>query len=68
MSSERLITKDTKISDAIRICPQAANILSSHGMGCCGCLAATAETIEQGAEMHDIDVEKVVDELNNACK
>ena len=67
MSSEKAITKDTTIAEVMRICPNAAEILSKHGMACFACMAAPAETIEEGAVMHDVDVQVVVDELNAAC-
>ncbi|MHB0912412.1 MAG: DUF1858 domain-containing protein [Armatimonadota bacterium] len=63
-----IITRETSIAQAIRICPQAAEILSSHGMGCAGCLAASAETVGEGAEMHGLDADAVVAELNAACE
>jgi len=35
-----------------------------HGMGCGACLGAQLETIEEGARMHDIDPEIILEELN----
>lgn len=67
MSSEKPITRDMTIAEVIRICPAAAEILSSHKMGCAVCLAASAETIEEGAFMHDEGVQAIIDELNAAC-
>ena len=66
MSPELPITKDTTIAEAIRLCPSAPNVFREHGMGCCVCMAASAETIEEGAEMHEVDAQKIVDELNAA--
>lgn len=63
-----MITKDTRIADAIRICPDAVDIFARHGLGCCGCMCASAETIEEGALMHELDVQAIVDDLNAACK
>jgi hybrid cluster-associated redox disulfide protein len=68
MSSDKRITKDMPIAEVIRICPEAARILSNHGMGCVGCMAASGETIEEGAAMHNIDVQDMLDELNAACE
>lgn len=67
MTSQPVITKDTSIAEAMRLCPKAPEIFSAHGMGCCACLAAAAETIEQGAGMHESDVQAIVDALNDAC-
>lgn len=62
-----MITKDTTIAEAIKMCPNAPKIFHRHGMGCCACMAASAETIEEGAEMHDVDAQAMLDELNAAC-
>lgn len=67
MSSRNLITRETTIAEAIRLCPSAAEIFDRHGMGCFVCMAASSETIEEGALMHDADVQAIVDELNAAC-
>lgn len=59
-----MITKSTPIMDILRINPRAREILAMHGMGCIGCLASSTETLENGAKMHDIDVELLLKELN----
>ena len=66
MSSEKRITKDTTIAEAMRICPDSAEVFKKHHMGCLVCMAASAETIEEGALMHDVDVQTIMDELNAA--
>ncbi len=66
--SDGPITKDTTIDEAMRLCPTAPDIFRELGMGCAACLAAAAETIEEGAEMHEVDVQTIVDRLNAACK
>jgi len=67
MKSERKITKDTMIADVLEMCPRAPEIFRQFGMGCFACLAAAAETVEQGALMHDLDVDCLVEALN-ACE
>ncbi|MBP2635630.1 MAG: hypothetical protein H6Q72_1537 [Firmicutes bacterium] len=59
-----MITKSTPIIDALRSHPQAREIFIKHGMGCIGCMGSTTETIENGAYMHDIDIEALLLELN----
>jgi len=68
MSPKEIITKDMTIAEAMRICPHAPEIFDRHGMGCFVCMAASAETIEEGAEMHEIEAQVIVDELNAACE
>lgn len=63
-----MITKETPIIEVLRSNPHAREIFAKHGMGCIGCLGSTTETIENGARMHDIDVEALIEELNNAVE
>ena len=63
-----MITRKTAINQVLRSHPLARDIFAKHGMGCIGCMGATTETIENGAKMHDIDVEALVRELNNTCQ
>ncbi|WP_432666159.1 DUF1858 domain-containing protein [Wukongibacter baidiensis] len=58
------ITKDTLISDILRINPKSAEILMRYGMGCLGCPSAQMESLEQAAMVHGIDLEKLLEELN----
>lgn len=67
MASGKIITEDTPISEAIRICPDVAEVFERHGMGCFACMAASAETIGEGALMHGIDAREILEELNAKC-
>lgn len=58
------ITKDTLISEVLKINNNAAEILMRYGMGCLGCPSSQMETVEQAAAVHGIDVEKLLEELN----
>jgi len=66
MESDCKITKEMKIEEAMELCPRAPEIFAAHGMGCAVCLISSAETIEEGASMHGVDVSAIVGELN-AC-
>lgn len=59
-----MITKDTTIGEVIRNDESKAEVLMSFGMGCVGCPSAQAETIEEAAMVHGIDVEKLLEALN----
>lgn len=61
-----MITKKTAIIEVLRSHPLARDIFAKHGMGCIGCMGATTETIENGAKMHDIDLDALLKELNEA--
>ena len=64
MASDKPITANTTIAEAIRLCPSASEIFRRYGLGCAACMASESETIEDGALMHGLDVQALVDELN----
>jgi hybrid cluster-associated redox disulfide protein len=58
------ITKDMTIDEVIRNHPKAAVVFMEHGFHCVGCPASQEETLEQGAELHQVDLKKLLDDLN----
>lgn len=58
------IKRNMTIGEIIRTNPDAAGILMSFGMGCIGCPSAQAETLEEAAMVHGINVEDIVKALN----
>ena len=60
-----MINKDMKIGELLQEFPEKAEILLSAGMHCLGCPASQAETLEEACEVHGIDVEELVKELNS---
>lgn len=58
------ITKDMTIAEALKLKPQIAAILMSKGMHCLGCVIAQGETMAQAAEVHGLEVDKLIEELN----
>ena len=58
------IERTTKIGEIMNECPEKAEILLGYGMHCLGCPASQMETIEEACEVHGIDVDEVVAELN----
>ena len=59
-----MIEKTMKIGELLSQYPEKAGILGAAGMGCLGCPAAQAETIEEACQVHGIDVEELLSELN----
>ena len=59
-----MITKDLTIGEAIRIKGDAPQILMGFGMGCVGCPSAQAETIEDAAKVHGLNLEELIEALN----
>jgi hybrid cluster-associated redox disulfide protein len=60
------VTRETRIGDLLSAYPQTADVFSSHGLGCFVCLGASMETVEEGALMHNLDADAIIEELNRA--
>jgi len=62
------ITKDILILDLVETYPKVAEILTEkYQFHCIGCMAASMETLEEGATVHgmtDDQIEEMVVELN----
>lgn len=58
------ITKDMTIGDVVRTNPESAQTLMSFGMGCIGCPSSQAETLEQAAMVHGLDLDDLLVALN----
>lgn len=59
-----MINKDTKIGELLSQSPEKAEILLAVGMHCLGCPASQHETLEEACEVHGIDVQALLEELN----
>jgi hybrid cluster-associated redox disulfide protein len=59
-----MIDKKMSIEEVVRKYPEAIVIFERHGLGCLGCQAALFESIEQGAEVHGINVDALIADLN----
>ena len=58
--------KDSLIGDILNEAPEKADILLEAGMHCISCPAAMGETLQEACEVHGIDVEELIKELNKA--
>ena len=61
------ITKDMSIMEVVQKYPDTAMVFMYAGMGCIGCAAAHYENIEQGAMVHGIDIDALIDALNEVA-
>ena len=52
------------IEEVVKKYPETIQVFERYGLGCVGCQAALFENIQQGAEIHGIDVNALVDSLN----
>jgi hybrid cluster-associated redox disulfide protein len=62
--AEKKILKEMTIAEALKLKPGIAPVLMGKGMHCLGCVIAQGETIEQAAEVHGLEAEQLVKELN----
>lgn len=58
------ITKDTVIAEILNIAPDSAPLFMSIGMHCLGCAMANGETLGEACEVHGVDPDKFITELN----
>lgn len=58
------INKDMRIGELLEVAPEKASILMDAGMHCLGCPASQAETLEEACEVHGIDVNELLKEIN----
>ena len=59
-----MINKRMSIEEVVKRYPETRITFEHYGLGCIGCQAALFESIEQGAEVHGIDVESLISDLN----
>jgi hybrid cluster-associated redox disulfide protein len=59
-----MINRKMSIEDVVKKHPETRLTFERHGLGCVGCQAALFESIEQGAEVHGIDVDILIEDLN----
>jgi len=66
------ITKKTNLGELVMEYPEAGRVLAEeYGLHCVGCMAASFDSLEQGAKIHGYDDKKIsemVKELNQVIK
>ncbi|MBO4903129.1 MAG: DUF1858 domain-containing protein [Lachnospiraceae bacterium] len=58
-------TKDMTIGEVLKAAPDVAPVLMEAGMHCLGCPASQAETLEEAAMVHGLDVNGLMEMINN---
>lgn len=59
-----LVTKETKIGEALSISPEIARILMNAGMHCVGCPASAMESIDEASKVHGMNADALVEDIN----
>ncbi len=57
------VTKEMTIGDILRAKPEAAPVLLEIGMHCLGCPSAQAESLEEAAMVHGIDINELMKKI-----
>ncbi|HEX9021171.1 MAG TPA: DUF1858 domain-containing protein [Nitrospirota bacterium] len=65
IAEKKKITKDSIIGEVIKMSPKAKEVIQKYfGNGCFTCPGINMESISFGSMMHNLDPNKIVDELN----
>jgi len=60
------IHSNTRIDQMLREHPETAGVLESHGLNCRVCALISMATVALGAERHNLKLDKLLEELNDA--
>ena len=60
------ITKEMTIGEILRVAPEIAPILMQAGMHCLGCPSAQAESLEEAAIVHGLDIDELMKKIEAA--
>jgi len=58
------ITKDMTIGEILIKAPQVAPLLLEAGMHCLGCPSAQAESLEEAAMVHGINIDELMENIS----
>ena len=67
MAPDFEITPRSVIADILREHPECIDVFDRHEMPCRTCMGVSTDTLEEGAIMHDVDIESLIAELR-ACR
>lgn len=59
-----IFRKEMTILEALQTHPKAIDIFVQNGMGCVACMGAVNESIDDGAGLHGVDADLLIEELN----
>ncbi|MFW2331889.1 MAG: DUF1858 domain-containing protein [Nitrospinota bacterium] len=60
------IDKNSKIGDILKNVPNASRVFALYDMGCAACQGREHESLEWGANMHGIKLDKFIADLKKA--
>lgn len=64
MKKKTKITKDMSIGEVIEKYPKSTSIFIDYGLHCVGCPMAQNDTVEEAAQIHNLDFKSLLKDLN----
>jgi len=58
------VEKDNIISEVLMNAPETMPLFQRIGMHCFGCALSTGETVEEACEVHGVDPDEFIEQLN----
>ena len=58
------VDKDDIISEVLMNAPETMPLFQQIGMHCMGCALSTGETVEEACEVHGVDPDEFIEQLN----
>jgi len=62
------INKNMKIGEVLKNHPETLDVFISYDLGCMDCPMSEPETIEEAADVHGINIDKFIEDLNRAVQ
>lgn len=62
------ITKNMTIGEILETNEKIADVLTNVGMHCLGCPSAQAETLEQACDVHNLNCDELLHEINETLQ
>lgn len=66
--AEEKIKREMPIGTVVKTHPETVPVFFKHGLHCIGCHVAAYESIADGAQVHGIDVDALMKDLNAAVE
>lgn len=63
-SSLYVITRYDQLSIIMEECPRAVELLTEYGLHCASCFASGFDTLEIGAQMHNMTEDEMIEMIN----
>lgn len=59
-----MITKEMRVNEILDLNSDLIDVFIAHDLPCLGCPGASMETLQEAAESHGVDLDKLLEDLN----